>query len=340
MTFDNLEDMPNTTTTATPTTTSNAQSHSSLLRRGNATYAQTHSFQDRVPANLSLPATTDRVPAIVALASQPTASTWDSYYIFGQARHRHRLLYTCIFGSLSCAVGSWITCMMRESDNTRGPAWDPAGTVPFRQWVREVHAWLNVQSDIATPSRHAAALQHGLQGQACSSGMRAPSNVINFGAQIEGVHADPVTFLLFNLSQRFGALEKERHLQQGLELLDVRAGPNGRIEGVLARWEVARRDAAAAGFDLQNFQLLSAQLMRALRMPPHEVVSLLQRHGRQMQRARGQCDHLAETTRRRRRIYEGTPGDAIQALNGQIRWDIHAVTETEEQRALLTGDGQ
>ena len=65
---------------------------------------------------------------------------------------------------------------------------------------------------------------------------RVPSNVINFGAQIEGVHADPVTCLLFYLTQPFEALEDERQLQRGLELLDFRTGPNERVDSILARW--------------------------------------------------------------------------------------------------------
>ena len=62
-----------------------------------------------------------------------------------------------IYGGISAAVGSWITCMMRESDNARGPPWDPAGNAPFRQWVREVPAWINVQSGRMAPPRQAAA---------------------------------------------------------------------------------------------------------------------------------------------------------------------------------------
>eukprot|EP00959_Pyramimonas_sp_CCMP1952_P071533 1494193-Pyramimonas_sp.AAC.1 len=95
---------------------------------------------------------------------------------------------------------------MRESDNARGPAWDSAGTVPFRQWVREVHARLSVQSGRMTPSRQAAALQRGLQGLARTLAMRIPPHVINFGAQIEGVNTDPIAYLLYYLSQRFEAL--------------------------------------------------------------------------------------------------------------------------------------
>ena len=47
-------------------------------------------------------------------------------------------------------------------------------------------------------------------------------------------------------------MEDERQLRQGLGLLDFRASPNERIDSVLAIWDVARREATAAGFDLQN----------------------------------------------------------------------------------------
>ena len=41
-------------------------------------------------------------------------------------------------GSVSAAVGGWVTCAARgDSDRTRGPPWDPSGFVLFRQWIRE-----------------------------------------------------------------------------------------------------------------------------------------------------------------------------------------------------------
>ena len=89
-------------------------------------------------------------------------------------------------------------------------------------------------------------------------------------------------------------------MQQGSELLVFCTGPNERIDGILAGWAVARHEAATAGFDLQNVQQLSTQLLRALRMPPNGVVQLLQHYDH---RRAGTFWFLAITTlwRRKRR---------------------------------------
>ena len=98
---------------------------------------------------------------------------------------------------------------------TRGPQWDPAGTVPFRTYVQEVHAWLNATSGRATPRQQAAALQRGPQGLARIIAMRNPPHNINYGVQINGVTSDPVTYLTFSFSDKFDHFEDERELERG-----------------------------------------------------------------------------------------------------------------------------
>eukprot|EP00959_Pyramimonas_sp_CCMP1952_P189180 3957155-Pyramimonas_sp.AAC.1 len=86
--------------------------------------------------------------------------------------------------------GHWIVGHMRGGDDTRtaSPHWDPAGQVPFREFVREVHAWINVATGTMMPSQQAAALQRGLGGLARTIAMRVPSAVIIFGVNIGGRH--------------------------------------------------------------------------------------------------------------------------------------------------------
>ena len=56
---------------------------------------------------------------------------------------RNHWIKITIFGILWVALGCVLGYMQRGSDDTRttGPHWDPAGNVPFRDYVREVHAW-------------------------------------------------------------------------------------------------------------------------------------------------------------------------------------------------------
>eukprot|EP00959_Pyramimonas_sp_CCMP1952_P110994 2322001-Pyramimonas_sp.AAC.1 len=79
-----------------------------------------------------------------------------------------------------------------DETRTRGPFWDPAGNAPFRGFVREVHARLNVARGSMTPPRQAAALQRGLGGLARALAIRQPSTIINYGVALQGGRTDGV----------------------------------------------------------------------------------------------------------------------------------------------------
>ena len=161
-----------------------------------------------------------------------------------------------------CVVGH----MRRGMDDTRttGPYWDPAGNVPFREFVREVHAWVNVTTGFMTPPQQAAALQRGLGGLARQIAMRVPSAIINYGVNIRGQPTDAITYIMFLLSTKFENLEDERQLTQGTALIDFRIHRGERIDEVLARFEMARLEAEGTGFNIPNFQILTLILFRAL----------------------------------------------------------------------------
>ena len=102
---------------------------------------------------------------------------------------------------------------------------------------------------------------------------------------------------------------------------------------------MARLEAASAGFNLQNFQLLTATFLRALRIPANEVVTLLREYDHQMPRTQQQYDHMMEAIRRRQHIVERMPGNLMQTLNSQNRSDIH-LTETQEgENVMMTNNG-
>eukprot|EP00959_Pyramimonas_sp_CCMP1952_P460983 9480783-Pyramimonas_sp.AAC.1 len=64
------------------------------------------------------------------------------------------------FGLTWVAIGCAVE-HLRGGDDARtfGPHWDPAGQVPFREFVHEVHAWINVTTGYMTPVQPVAALQ-------------------------------------------------------------------------------------------------------------------------------------------------------------------------------------
>ena len=151
------------------------------------------------------------------------------------------------------ATAGWITimflvvCHMMGGNTTTGPPWDPAGNVPFRTWIREIQAWLNVTSTRLQPSQQAAAIQLGLRGVAREFALTLPPAAIHFGAVIEGTPTDPVTYLLYTLGNRYEALEDERSLMSGTQLMDFTSRAGERIDSLLTRFDMARHEAESVG---------------------------------------------------------------------------------------------
>ena len=138
----------------------------------------------------------------------------------------HHYLNQISFGIVWLTLGTSIGYMHRQHGDSglmTGPHWDPAGTVPWREFEREVHAWLNVTAGRLTPPQQAAALQRGLAGHARQIAMRIPPGVINYGVNINGVATDGATYIMFILAARFSNLEDERQLTSGTALLDFQA---------------------------------------------------------------------------------------------------------------------
>ena len=75
------------------------------------------------------------------------------------------------------------------------------------------------------PSQQAAAIQLGLRGIAREFALSIPPAAINFGATINGIPSDPVTYLLHTLGARYEALEDERPTGAGTALLDFTSRP-------------------------------------------------------------------------------------------------------------------
>ena len=146
--------------------------------------------------------------------------------------------------------------MYPGQNNQNGPPWDPAGNIPFRDWMREVGAWLNVTSARLSPTAQAAAIQLGLRGTARTFAMAIPPEAITFGASINGVRTDPVTYLIYTLGNRYEALEDERTMLHGTSIIDFRGRHGERIDSLLTRFDMARHEAASVGAGMENYHTL------------------------------------------------------------------------------------
>eukprot|EP00959_Pyramimonas_sp_CCMP1952_P296008 6191968-Pyramimonas_sp.AAC.1 len=73
--------------------------------------------------------------------------------------------------------------------------------------------------------------------------MRVPPDIINHGADIDGVHTDPVTYIMFLLRMKFERVEDERQLTSCTQLIDFHVPHGERLDVTLTRFEMARLEA-------------------------------------------------------------------------------------------------
>jgi len=196
----------------------------------------------------------------------------------------------------------------------RGPPWDPSGTVTFRNWMREIGAWLNVTSSRLSPTQQAAAIQLGLLGTAREFAMTLPPSAISFGAAINGTHTDPVTYLLYTLGNRFEALEDERTLTSGNAILDFTRRPGERIDLLLSRFDMARHEARSVGAEMTNYHNLTTILIRAVGVSGPQLLDLLRPTNGRMPTTQLEYDNLVNQLRNMGHILERSPGNVMHAL--------------------------
>eukprot|EP00959_Pyramimonas_sp_CCMP1952_P087645 1833913-Pyramimonas_sp.AAC.1 len=136
---------------------------------------------------------------------------------------------TCkAIGLVSLPVGShgllsgarWDTCVAETTQERPAPIGTRPAKYLFREFAREVHAWINVTTGNMAPSQQAAALQRGAGGLARTIAKIIPPAVITFGVNMGGRHTDGGTYIMFLLSTNSENLEEERQLNSGTAPID------------------------------------------------------------------------------------------------------------------------
>ena len=94
--------------------------------------------------------------------------------------------------------------------------------------------------------------------------MISPNEIMHGGMQ-NGVHVDPVTYVLAGLHARFSPLEEESRLTAMTEMMAFARRPGETINSVLSRYETVRQRAAMEGqFKGKDFQSKISNLQKFL----------------------------------------------------------------------------
>ena len=80
----------------------------------------------------------------------------------------------------------------------------------FKRWSRDIMVW-SIYSDLDA-SRKAAAIVMALQDSAGEFATTIPGPALVQGGMVNGVHVDPMTFLMHALTEKYGQMAEEQRL--------------------------------------------------------------------------------------------------------------------------------
>eukprot|EP00435_Cladocopium_sp_Y103_P015554 s1610_g3.t2 len=178
-------------------------------------------------------------------------------------------------------------------------------------------------------SRKCAAILSQLTGSAQEYARQIPPQTIIAGGTVNGVACDAVTFLMHELSSRFGRLSEEIRLETIGDLFDFRSRPGERIDSLLERYDACRAKAAEQGRLTVSYEGLSWILLRAINVSDHQLVQLLLPFNGMMPNSQEQFNQLRLSLRRMGHILEGSPGNVSQSMRNTTHQYVSIPNEEE-----------
>ena len=210
-----------------------------------------------------------------------------------------------------------VACMMRPGDNGNGrndrhrdipPFYDPSNArYNLRSWLIDLNLWV-CQTTRPVHSQAAAILEQ-LGGTARIIGRQMSTHEIMNGGQINGMHVDPVSYIVLALHMQFGQLQTENQLIAMTEFFAFERRNNESINEVLARYDIVRHRAAEEGDFQMDVTGCCLQLFRALHIETPRIVQLLRPFGGTFPQNEEQFQQMLSQLRVEGRILENIPGN-------------------------------
>ena len=121
-----------------------------------------------------------------------------------------------------------------------------AERTPFRQYSREILIWSIMNPDLSE-SRKAAAIVSQLRGAAAEIGREIPANTLVTGGPINGVQADPMTYVMHILAENYAVLGEEQRLHVLTELMTFSRRQGELTDHLISRFDAVRLRASQQG---------------------------------------------------------------------------------------------
>ena len=232
-------------------------------------------------------------------------------------------------------ISSFVQCMIPGSAVPRmPPSWGPdmEGRYPFRQWSHDVLTW-SIAAD-GDPSRKAALLAMSMKGTAYEFVRTLPPLTLVHGGLINGVQADPLTYLMHALAERFAALGEELRLSSVTDMLNFRrSAPGERIDELLTRFDLTRQRAHDLGQLTVSVTGLAWILLRACEVTDNQLLQLLMPYQGRFPHNEVELTALKVQLRRMGHILEQSPGNIAATLRGGPRQQAFWASSTDQPTA-------
>ena len=181
---------------------------------------------------------------------------------FGSATLVQRFLTSPYFPYMLLAMLAYTAFM--QPGTMPCPRWNPRGRTPFHTWVRQVSTWVTSTSDNLPNQQQARAIIMAMEGDAQQFASSVSERALDQGAIVNGMPLDPVSYLLYSLTSRFGTPDPVNVMQRGCVIIDFKANSGEGVENILDRFRSARRQTEQVGTEITNIPLLAIILLRAL----------------------------------------------------------------------------
>ena len=296
-------------------------------------------------ADVGLVPTAGLVPAESERRLQPVYIRHSLLFNIFKFLADHPIIITMsAFTTIICLMLPGVDGGGRNNSNRYPHEWGPEmeSRYPFRRWARHVMIWSIFNSDLDA-RRKCAAVLSVLRGGAAEWSQALPPQAILTGGIVNGVQADPMTYLMHALSERFAQMGEEARLGSITELMTFTRNGQERIDSLITRFDGIRQRAQDQGMLLISVQGLAWLLLRACGVNDNQLLTLLQPFQGLFPATPDQYQQLCTGLRRMGHIIERSPGNIASQLRGNNN-QAHAFfadqpTQQHQQDPWQAGDG-
>ena len=168
--------------------------------------------------------------------------------------------------------------------------------------MQDVQLWLLVTE--LTANQQATAIVLQLQGAAREYARTFTADQLINGDDRNGVHQDPVPYVITSLHERFAQLEDETRLAAMTQFMAFQRYRGESINQVLSRYEIVRNRAPQIGNYEISVESLALHILRVCGVSASQMIELLQPLGSRMPRDHNELVYMCYQLRRLGHILE------------------------------------